>query len=197
MDPQFLETLPADQFRQGMAEVIKSAMIGDEVLWKYLESHTESIKKREPESLVRVVSACCILKAKVVQSDEMESGHRRVLNLGHTVGHAIEKLSGYSIHHGDAVAMGLVVAATLAVHMGKIPDGDLQRLKRLCEAWDLPVRLPATFSPDDVVEALKTDKKRVKGTLHFILPVRIGEVVDITNLNLEDLKRVIVGLREL
>jgi len=197
MDPQFLETLPPEELKQGMAEVIKTAMIGDEVLWKYLESHTEALKRRDSDALVRIISASCILKAKVVESDEKEAGHRRVLNLGHTVGHALERLSNYSLHHGDAVAMGLVTATRLAVQLGKLSEGDLVRLEKLCMAWDLPTRIPKIYSADAIVSALMTDKKRVRGTLHFILPVRkIGEVVDADNLDLEVLKQVLLALRE-
>ncbi len=195
MDAQFLETLPDEQLRQGMAEVIKTAMIGDEVLWKYLESHNEAIKKREREALVRVVTACCIIKAKVVESDERESGYRRILNLGHTVGHALERLSEYRIRHGDAVAMGMVVAAKLALKRGLIIRGDLDRLEKLCEAWELPVRIPPEFSPKEIIFALKTDKKRVGKTLHFILPVRIGEVMDCDDLDMGELEDALASLR--
>lgn len=196
MDPGFLETLPAEELRQGMAEVVKTAMIGDEVLWKFLESHSEAIKRREPDALIRVISACCILKAKVVESDEKEAGYRRVLNLGHTVGHALERLSDYQIHHGDAVAMGLVAAMTLSARMGRTSKTDLSRLENLCSSWSLPIRLPRTFSPEAVLEALKTDKKRMKGTLHFILPVGIGEVLDTTDLDIEGLRQVLSELRQ-
>ncbi len=196
MDPQFLDTLPEEEFRQGMAEVIKTAMIGDEVLWKYLESHAEAIERRESEAILRIVSACCILKAKVVQSDEKEAGYRRVLNLGHTVGHAIEKLSDYSIHHGDAVAMGLVAATTLAARLGKISETDLERMENLCRFWKLPVRIPLSFLPEAILSAIKMDKKKVGSTLHFILPVKTGEVIDIDDLDLEELRSVLTALRK-
>lgn len=195
MDAQFLGTLPPEQFRQGMAEVIKTAMIGDEVLWKYLESHSDSLRKREKEALVRVISACGMIKAKVVESDEKESGYRRVLNLGHTVGHALERLSNYRIPHGDAVAMGMVVAARLSVRRGLIGAGDLERLEKLCEFWDLPVRVPADFSSKEIILALQTDKKRMGKTLHFILPLRIGEVMDCDDLDMRELEEVLNALK--
>jgi 3-dehydroquinate synthase len=196
MDARLLETLPREQFRQGMAEVIKTAMIGDEVLWKYLESHTEAIRRKEKEALVRVVSACCILKAKVVESDEREAGYRRVLNLGHTVGHALEKLSDYGIQHGDAVAMGMVAASSLAVRLGELSREDLLRLEKLCTAWGLPIRLPKTISPDAILASFRADKKRIADQLHFILPVRIGEVADRDDINLEELKEVLIALQK-
>jgi 3-dehydroquinate synthase len=195
MDPQFFDTLPSVEFRQGMAEIIKTAMIGDKDLWEYLESNLESLRRRDASSLTRMISACCALKARVVESDEREAGYRRVLNLGHTVGHAVEKLCDYQVRHGDAVAMGLVAAARLAVRRGQLDRHELDRLESLCTAWELPVRLPRSFSADDVLMALKTDKKRVSGALHFILPVGIGQVVDLDNLDLQQLGEVLAALQ--
>jgi 3-dehydroquinate synthase len=183
MDLRFLETLPPEEFRQGMAEVIKTAMIGDESLWNYLEANAEPLKHRQSEALCHVVAACGMLKAKVVQADEKEAGLRRTLNLGHTVGHALERLSGYQLRHGDAVAMGLVAAAKVAVSLGMLQAEDLVRTEKLCRAWDLPVRIPGRFSPEAVLMAMQTDKKVIGGRLHFILPVRIGEVVDCQDLS--------------
>ena len=195
MDPLILETLSRDEFRQGMAEVIKTAMIGDEVLWKYLESHGDTIGKQEPEALLRIISACCILKARVVELDEREAGHRRVLNLGHTIGHALERVSGYQLRHGDAVAIGLVAATRLSVQLGEFPAADLTRLVRLCADWGLPVKIPRSFDPDAVMGALEADKKRIGKKLHFILPVRIGEVVDYDGLDRRDLRRILDELK--
>lgn len=195
MDPVILETLPREEFSQGMAEVIKTAMIGDEVLWKFLESHGDEIERREIESLLRIISACCILKARVVELDERESGHRRVLNLGHTIGHALEKVSAYQMRHGDAVAIGLVAATRLSVDMGMFPAADLTRLIRLCTGWRLPVKIPRTFDLDELIKALDADKKRIGAKLHFILPVRIGEVVDHDGLDRRVLRRVLEELR--
>jgi len=196
MEPQFFETLPAEDFRQGMAEVIKTALIGDEVLWKFLETHSSAIKQRDPEALLRIVSACCAIKSKVVEADEKEAGYRRVLNLGHTVGHALERLSGYRIPHGDAVAIGLVVATKLAVKMTKISQDVLTKLEQLCQTWDLPRRIPNDYPADALLAALKTDKKWEAGTLHFILPVRIGEVTDCDRLDMKELKDVMESLRQ-
>jgi 3-dehydroquinate synthase len=191
IDPTFLETLPAAEFRQGMAEVIKMALLADQQLWDYLEGHSAELQRLEVESLTHVIGTCCRLKADVVQADEKEAGYRRVLNLGHTVGHALERLSDYRVAHGDAVAMGLVSAARLALCMGLIPEAVVQRLEKLCAAWNLPVRIPAEFSPEAIVAALKTDKKQLAGKLHFILPVRIGAVVERHDLDLEMLRRVL------
>jgi len=196
MAPEFLDTLPAEEFRQGMAEIIKTAMIGDSDLWDYLENGADALKRRDSEALTRVITACCILKARVVESDEKESGYRRVLNLGHTVGHAVEKLCNYQMHHGDAVAMGLVAAARLSVRLGELEEKDSQRLEKLCAVWQLPVRLPKSFSADDVLSTIRSDKKHVQGVLHFILPIKIGEVADRSDLNMEVLRQVVADLQE-
>lgn len=195
MSPAFLETLPDVEFRQGMAEVIKTAMIGNEVLWKYIESHAAEIRSRKSEALQWIISACCTVKAKIVEADEKEGGLRRVLNLGHTVGHALERLSDYEIRHGDAVAMGLVAASRLAVKLNMFKQADLDRVVDVLMAWKLPVWIPGAFSPEDILEALRTDKKRAGDTLHFILPVRIGEVVDSSDLDFGKLKEVLASLR--
>ena len=182
MDPGFLRTLAPDEFRQGMAEVIKTALIGDEVLWKFLENRSQALKERETEALVRVISACCIVKARVVEADEKEAGLRRVLNLGHTVGHAVEKLSGYRLRHGDAVAMGPAAAARISESLGRFAAAERERLETLCAAWGLPTEIPAAFTPEAIAGAIRADKKWIGDTLHFILPVRIGEAVEYTGL---------------
>ncbi len=183
IDPGFLTTLPDEELRQGMAEVIKSAMIGDEVLWKFVESNSAAIKRRDPNTLARIISASCLLKAKIVEADEKESGRRRALNLGHTVGHALEKLTGFRLKHGDCVATGMVVAAELSRRIGKLHAEDLQRLESLCETWEMPVRIPASIKAQDIVGAVRADKKRIGDKLHFIIPVRIGEVIEFTEID--------------
>lgn len=192
MDSRFLETLPPEIFRQGMAEIIKTAMLGHEVLWKYLENHSQDVRNRHADALIRVVSESCIVKARVVESDEKEAGRRRVLNLGHTVGHALERLSDYRIPHGDAVAMGMIAASKLALRLGMLSSNDVGRLIRLCEIWELPVALPSEFSAKAILQALQTDKKKVGDVLHFILPVQIGEVVDVTDVDLGNLEQVLL-----
>jgi 3-dehydroquinate synthetase len=117
-----------------------------------------------------------------------------VLNLGHTVGHALERLSDYEIRHGDAVSMGLAAATRLAVRLGRFPAEELSKLEEMCLAWNLPVRLPQSFSPEAILDALKSDKKHLRGKLHFILPVGIGEVMDCDNLDLEQLKQALASL---
>ncbi len=194
IDPEFLESLPSQQFSQGMAEVIKMAMLGDEGLWRYLEENHAEIWKRDGEAMVRIISSSCRLKAQIVEADEKESGLRRYLNFGHTVGHALEKLSDYQIKHGDAVAMGMLAATRLAVRLGMISKDVLKRLVTLHKRFRLPTKIISSYPPDAILEAFKTDKKLIAGKLHFILPSRIGAVEDRQDLDLGLLGEV---LREL
>lgn len=181
IDSCFLGSLPDLEFRQGMAEVIKTAMLGDESLWRFLGEQGDALRRREGAVLTRMIEASCRVKASVVEEDEKEAGRRRVLNLGHTVGHALEKLSGYALRHGDAVAMGMMVAATLSVRLGELPEAELRQLESLCRFWDLPVSVPGEYASDAILEAMMSDKKKMRDKLYFILPVRPGEVKDLVN----------------
>ncbi|HIJ77591.1 MAG TPA: 3-dehydroquinate synthase [Deltaproteobacteria bacterium] len=194
IDPGFITTLPDEELRQGMSEVIKSAMIGDEVLWKFVENSSDAIKKREPDALLRVISASCLLKSRIVEADEKEFGRRRVLNLGHTVGHALEKLTGFRLKHGDCVATGMVAAATLSHRLGKMQAEDLERLESVCGIWGMPVRIPASIESQAIVDAIHTDKKRIGEKLHFIMPVRIGEVIESTGINYGEFSKILKSL---
>ncbi len=194
MDPRFLETLPPQEFRQGMSEVIKTAMIGDARLWIFLEEQRNAIERKDTVALLRMVSACCDFKARVVESDEKEAGTRRTLNFGHTVGHAIEKLSAYRIPHGDAVAVGMNAAAELSLRLGMLSSQDAIRLRKMCSAWGLPVGIPGEFPPEAVMQAMQSDKKRMGDVLHFILPIGIGRVVDYEGLDPADLSAVLGSL---
>lgn len=195
IDPQFLETLPVEQFSQGMAEVIKMAMLGDESLWHYLEDNRTQVWEREEQAMVHIISSSCRLKARIVEADEKESGCRRFLNLGHTVGHALERLSDYQIRHGDAVAMGMLAATRLAERSGMVSADVFHRLVGLQSMYGLPNRIDSRYSPDAMIEAFKTDKKQLAGKLHFILPTGIGSVVERHDLDLALLREVLGGLQ--
>jgi 3-dehydroquinate synthase len=195
IDPQFLETLPVEQFSQGMAEVIKMAMLGDESLWHYLEDNRTQVWEREEQAMVHIISSSCRLKARIVEADEKESGCRRFLNLGHTVGHALERLSDYQIRHGDAVAMGMLAATRLAERLGMVSADVFQRLVGLQSRYGLPSRIDSRYSPDAMIEAFKTDKKQLAGKLHFILPTGIGSVVERHDLDMALLREVLGELQ--
>ena len=168
VDPETLQTLPADEFRSGLAEVVKNGMIGDPGLFEALEGSGML-------SLGQLVARAVRVKAAVVQEDPFEQGRRAVLNLGHTFGHAYETLSGYRLRHGEAVSIGLAGATRLAARLALCDAGLVERVESLLGRLDLPTRAPG-FDPRQVLAAMATDKKRVGRRLRFILPRAIGDV---------------------
>lgn len=168
IDPATLETLPEAEFRSGLAEVIKHAIIDDSsALFASLESGQYE--------LLPMLFAAINVKVEVVEEDPFEQGRRAVLNLGHTFGHAFEQLSHYQIRHGAGVAMGLVCAARLATRLGHCLPETTDRIIALLQQLGLPTQPPA-FSPDQIWTAMRTDKKRRGSRLRFILPRAIGDV---------------------
>lgn len=180
IDITTLATLPARDYRSGLAEVIKYGMILDAEFFEYLEQHLAEVNARDPAVLQYVVSRCCRLKADVVERDEFErTGLRAVLNYGHTFAHAFEALSGYNeLLHGEAVAIGMIYASRLAEARGLIDSTVTHRQVHWLTGVGLPVSLPPPlqFSTDDVLSRMRLDKKTVGGQLQFVLPTRLGHV---------------------
>ena len=123
-----------------------------------------------------VVARCCSIKAEVVAADERESDLRRILNYGHTIGHAVEAASGYQLGHGLAVAIGMAAVNRLAVGLGLLSAAEANRIKCLLQAYGLPVAIPAIYDRGQIKAFLQTDKKTVGGRVFFVLPLRVGEV---------------------
>lgn len=167
-----LKSLPPREFAAGMAEVIKYALIADQAFFHWLMQHTDAIRNQQPDTLATMIQYCCQMKADIVSRDETEQGERALLNLGHTFGHAIEAWLGYGVWlHGEAVAAGMVMAAQLAVARGNLQPQDLQQIKTLLSAFDLPTAAPDTMTIADFMPFMKTDKKVKDGKMRFILPV--------------------------
>lgn len=155
----FLRTLPAEEFLNGMAEVIKYAAILDDELWDWLDQHTEALLNRDTALVQKVIARCAALKIAVVEADEKENGYRSILNFGHTVGHAIEQLSGYRIKHGFAIAAGMRVAARLSHRRLGYPTERLKRLEDTLASYHLNRVNPLDFPLDDIWNCILTDKK--------------------------------------
>lgn len=175
-DPRTLGTLPAREFRAGLYEVVKCAIIGDPELFRFLERHLAAVLAREAGALDTILRRAIRLKAAIVSRDEREQGVRRVLNLGHTFGHALETLTGYrGVRHGEAVGWGIVGATRLAVRLGRLAPTTAERILALVHAVGaLPPlrRLPA----ERLYALLFADKKRQEGDLRFVLPRGVGRV---------------------
>lgn len=190
VDTAYLDTLPDREFRSGLAEVVKYGVILDAEFFAFLEQDIAAILAREPAVIQHIVTRSCRLKADVVEQDERElTGLRAVLNYGHTFGHAFEAVGGYGTWlHGEAVAAGMMCAARLAERMGLVPDEFVVRQHRLLAAFGLPVASQPDWPRDQLIDAMRRDKKAMAGKLRFVLPTRLGHVQLFDNVP-EDLVR--------
>jgi 3-dehydroquinate synthase len=179
IDPQVLATLPPREFRAGMAEVIKYGIIWDSDLFEQLEAAPHLDQRRISEELLQtILTRSCQAKAHVVSQDEKEAGLRAILNYGHTIGHAVESLTGYrTVNHGEGVAIGMVAAAQIAVDLGLWEQESADRQQVLLEKTGLPTKLPAGMDIDAILESLLTDKKVKSGKVRFVLPTKIGAAI--------------------
>lgn len=177
-DIDTLATLPRRELLAGIAEVIKYGLLGDAAFFGWLESNMDSLLAQDPASLIEVVERCCAMKAQIVAADERESGRRALLNLGHTFGHAVEAHTGYGEWlHGEAVAIGMCVAARLSLALGWIDEAEAQRAIGLIRRAGLPVDVPAGMTPDDFMRHMAHDKKVQSGRLRFVLLRELGDAV--------------------
>lgn len=175
IDTDTLKTLPQRQFRAGMAEVIKYGVIWDAELFEYLVENSTRIASLDAQALKHIIRRSCAIKAEVVSRDEREGGLRAMLNYGHTIGHAVEAVTGYGTYlHGEAVAIGMVVEAVIAARMGMVKEADLENIKSIVRLYGLPDRLPSGISADAMMSAMMLDKKTIGGSLRFALPTGIG-----------------------
>lgn len=175
-DLETIKSLPEKEFKAGVAEIIKHGVIEDADLFHYLEREYQKILCHDTDALEHIISTSCAIKARVVEKDERESHYRMVLNFGHTIGHAIESLTGYSaIIHGEAVAIGMVYAAKLSQIMGRCSEDVPRRISTLIEKFGLPTRLP-DLKAENIIQSMYLDKKTAHNKIRFILVNDIGSV---------------------
>ena len=172
-DTEMIKTLPDTEYISGFAEIVKAAVIRDESLFEYLEQHAGAAIDRDPEIIRHQVTESVKIKARVVELDEHEHGERRILNFGHTFGHAIETLTGIS--HGAAVSIGMMIAARWSVAECGFPREQADRLKQLLLKLGLPVT--TTAGTEDILKRLVMDKKRESSDIHLVLLDRIGSTI--------------------
>lgn len=175
IDPTTTRTLPEREIYNGLAEVIKYGLILDSGFFNYLEAHLDDIISLDnADSLMHVIHTCCQLKADVVEKDERESGMRRVLNFGHTIGHALEKLTDYAyFRHGEAVIWGMLAATTMSQEACQLPSSDADRIRALLQRLEKP-SMPRRVTVDAILDAIKVDKKMTDAGLQFVLLEAIG-----------------------
>jgi len=179
IDPSVLKTLPPREFRAGMAEVIKYGIIWDAELFAKLEDtkRLDQMRYVDEELLQIILSRSCQAKAAVVSKDEKEAGLRAILNYGHTIGHAVESLTGYKlVNHGEAVAIGMVAAGQIAVQLRMWKSADAERQDALIQKAGLPTKLPNVLDIEGILDTLQTDKKVEAGKVRFVIPTQIGAV---------------------
>lgn len=194
-DTSALATLPEEELHSGMAEVVKHGIIGDVELFEMLERDPRS-SPVPTEGRQTWITRAMQVKIDVVARDPLEQGERSKLNLGHTFGHAFELLSNYELQHGEAVSIGLVCAARLAVRQNLCAPEAATRIEGLLRAINLPTRVPRQMSTDAILSAMATDKKRIGRRLRFVLPRALGQVDIVDNVPFEDVSAVIDELRK-
>jgi 3-dehydroquinate synthase len=177
-DLQLLRTLPINEFRSGLAEVIKYGIIYDSTLFQQVERDMAKILSQEAAALGSVIKRCCEIKAEVVAQDELDGGLRAILNFGHTIGHAIEAISGYGkLLHGEAIAIGQVAAARIASRLIGLGLDSVQRIENVLRAAGLPTQIKLSKAQfRRLCDAMLLDKKVSGGEIEFVLPERIGQV---------------------
>ena len=180
-DTATLGTLPSREYAAGLAEVVKYGVIEDAAFFEFLEQHSDDLLAKDGAVLSQVILRCCAIKAEVVSADERESGRRAILNYGHTFGHGIEKLCGYGQWlHGEAVAIGMVMAARLSVAVAGLDESVVMRLTALLRRLGLPTALDQASRKVATIEAMMDvmglDKKVVDGRLRFIVASQLGQV---------------------
>lgn len=191
-----LVTLPTRELSAGLAEVIKYALLGDVDFLDWLERHIDDLVGRDPERLAEAVYRSCAHKARIVASDEKEQGERALLNLGHTFGHAIESYMGYGVWlHGEAVAVGMVMAADLSQRLGWISTDDLERTKKIIQRAHLPVKCPA-IPLDEFLGFMAHDKKVLNGQLRLVLMSTLGKAIITKDFDVELMKQAILANQE-
>lgn len=177
IDPFVLKSLARREFASGLAEVVKYGVICDRSFFYYIRDNLDGIDGLEEGALTYIIKRSCAIKAEVVAQDEKEAGLRAILNFGHSLGHAVESLSGYEgLKHGECVSIGMAFAAKVSVELGLCPEREAGELVSLLDSMGLPTK-PPELSPADVMRALQLDKKVIQGKVRLVLMEGLGKVV--------------------
>ncbi|MDF1795241.1 MAG: 3-dehydroquinate synthase [Coxiellaceae bacterium] len=177
IDTACLQTLDQRQFNNGMAEVIKAACIKDADFFTWLNQNQLAIQQLQPDALQYMINHALQIKQHIVEADPYEKGERRLLNFGHTLGHAIEKSSNYQLLHGEAVSIGMMMAADISQQRCHLPLQHYSQLQQLLTKWQLPVTLPENIESAALLHSLKLDKKSSNGHIKMILLEKIGQAI--------------------
>lgn len=194
-DTTLIQSLPPRDVRSGLAEVAKHGLIWDPEFTHWCDTNAEKLLALDPEALQHALYFGCDVKSQVVSQDEREGGLRAILNLGHTIGHALEAVAGYGeLMHGEAISIGMVGAARLAMKLGH-PEEIYTVTKRLMKRLELPVQIPPHFDTDKIMAAMQHDKKFTNGKMVFIIPTAIGKVEINKNVTADSVREVVEELK--
>jgi 3-dehydroquinate synthase len=192
IDIDALKTLPKRELAAGYAEIIKHALIADPEFFAWLEKNQQQLLNLEADSLEKAILRSCEIKAAIVGRDEFEQGERAFLNFGHTFAHALEALTGYNtLLHGEAVAIGMVMACRLSVELGYISPTMTERVLALLSALDLPVSLPVVCSIEQIVNEMQHDKKATDAGLRFIVLEQLGKAKIVENISTQQVRTIL------
>ena len=197
MNTDSLTSLPEREYLSGVAEVIKYGYIWDKEFLSYLKENTDKIISKDEEALEYIIYNSCRIKKEVVENDPLEKGLRAILNFGHTIGHAVEKLMNFDLLHGECVALGMISAGRMAVERGLVSESELEDMKKILTEYKLfnKISLSAVdFSIEDVLKATKSDKKMQGGKIKFILTKEVGKAEIYTDITNEEM---IAGIKEI
>jgi 3-dehydroquinate synthase len=171
-----LTTLDDRQFRAGLVESVKHALIADSQYFNFLENKLDAVLAREPDVLEKIAQYNCRIKGSVVEADPNERNKRRILNYGHTIGHAVEAASGFELLHGEAIAIGIIAAGLIEIEMQMAKPGRLERIRAILEKLSVPVKLPENLAEKNLIDLIKHDKKAIDKWPRFVLISDIGQV---------------------
>jgi len=188
IDVETLKTLPQREFRNGIAEVIKYAAIFDRNLFSFLENNQSKIsvhsakggqasQQVDSSTILHIIHRCCELKKMIVEKDEREIGLRRILNFGHTIGHAVESLSNYKLSHGEAVSIGMIAESKISAALGMLKQSEVERLNDLLKLYQLPTDIPSRMDKNKIVQLTCHDKKVQQGKVQYTLLDKIGKAI--------------------
>lgn len=192
IDVETLDSLPDREFISGLSEIIKYGIIWDKEFFEFLAENREKILKKDKDLLISIIKRSCEIKAEVVSRDERESFLRAILNYGHTIGHAIETLTGYSTYlHGEAIAIGMVTEAKISNILGFLNKESFLKIKETIKNFGLPIEIPSIFDPSLMIKTILLDKKNIEGKIRIVIPEEIGKMKINFEIKEENLKRAI------
>ena len=189
-----LKTLPDDQLASGVGELLKYGLSFDADFYEWCIEHMEEIDERDPETMTCLIAKCCALKKYIVEKDPTEKGDRALLNFGHTIGHAIEKLKDFTLSHGACVALGTVAAAYISWQRGYLDEDEFYEIRDMNVGFGLPISFVG-ISVDDIIEATRSDKKMDAGQIRFILLKKLGKAQIVTDVTETEMREAIKSLK--